>query len=120
RDQTDFFAILGGRLDRGPLRAIAEAGVGIHGTREPQFEQSDVLVYVLGIGLPNARAAPHLFIVGHADGLRGRNVRGNEELAEARFRLRSGGEFWLQSELVTGLATFSPAWGVRISIGSTR
>src|SRR5690606_16136964 len=44
RDATDFYATVGGRLDRGPLRASAELGVGIHGTRRSSYEQSDVLV----------------------------------------------------------------------------
>lgn len=120
RDATDFFATLGGRLDRGALRAFAELGVGIHGTRRSSYEQSDALIYLLGVGLRDRPVVPTLLVVGHADGLADRTIRGNEELAEARLRLRSNGRVWLQGELIRGLTDFSPGWGLTVQLGTTR
>jgi hypothetical protein len=59
-------------------------------------------------------------LLGHADGLRGRNIRGNEELAELRLHLRYGGRIWLRTEGIVGLTSFSPDWGLGISIGTNR
>src|SRR5690606_8840158 len=106
------YATVGGRLDRGPLRASAELGVGIHGTRRSSYEQSDVLVYLLGLAATRVPGEPTLLLLGHADGLKGRTVRGNEELAELRLRLRSPGRTWVRAELVRGLMEFSPGWGL--------
>jgi hypothetical protein len=120
RDQTDFFAFLGGRLDEGPFRATAETGVGIHGTRRSNYEQSDVLVYLITAGLPRTPLRPTIELVGHADGLRGRNIRGNEELTELRLHMQYGGAFWIRTDAIVGLTAFSPDWGVGISIGTVR
>jgi hypothetical protein len=119
RDQTDFFAMLAGRLDRGLLRATAEVGVGIHGTRESGFEQSDVLVFSTGVSRKDGRIRPGLWLVGHADGLRDRAIRGNEELAELRFQLRAGGSTWLQLQMIRGLTEYSPGLGLGIAVGAT-
>ncbi len=118
RDQMDFFAVLGGRYDLGPLRATAEAGLGIHGTRDPIYEQSDVFIYHLSVGLPRGVVAPSLILTGHADGLPDRNVPGNEELAELRFRVRAGGDVWLQAEAIAGLLDYSPDRGLSIMLGA--
>ncbi|MEX2571862.1 MAG: hypothetical protein WD737_11240 [Gemmatimonadota bacterium] len=120
RDQTDFFALLGGRADRGNLRATAELGVGLHGTRMPDYEQSDVLVFVTGLAWRAGAVRPSLLLLGHADGLADRHVRGNEELAEVRLRLRTGSSNWLQVEAIRGLLPFSPSAGLSIAAGLTR
>jgi len=120
RDATDFFAMVGGRLDRGPARAMAELGVGIHTTREADYEQSDVLTYAFGAVYGGGRIQPALWIVGFADGLPGRSIRGNEELAEVRLQLRSGGRRWIQIAAVRGLTAFSPDVGVVATVGATR
>ncbi len=114
RDQTDFFALLAGRHDLGPVRLFAETGVGIHGTREPDFEQSDVLVFIGGATVPVAAIQPTLLLTGHADGLPDRAIRGNEELAEVRLRVRSTARPGLQVELIRGLGSFSPSWGLGV------
>lgn len=120
RDQIDFFALAGGRLDHGPLRATAEAGVGIHGTRELVFEQSDVLVLLFGAELRHVPLRPAVLLTGHRDGLAGWTVRGNEDLAEIRLRIRSAGRVRLLAEVVRGLTEFSPSTGVGLSIEVVR
>jgi len=120
RDATDFFALLGGRLDRGAVRASGELGVGIHGTREPEYEQSDVLAFTAGLEHRGSVLRPSLWIVGHADGLAGRAIRGNEELAEIRVQLRTTGRTWVQATALRGLTRFSPEFGAILTAGITR
>jgi hypothetical protein len=120
RDATDFFALAGTRFPMGPVALAAELGVGIHGTRLPDFEQSDVLVYLLGIEWTRATLVPALLLVGHRDGLDGWTVPGNESLSELRLRLRTGTRVWLRLEVVKGLARFSPSTGLTLAIGTTR
>lgn len=120
RDQTDFFAMLAGRWDHGPFRATAETGVGIHGTRSPAYEQSDVFVFSVGAFLRRGLVRPGLVLVGHADGLPDAPIRGVEELAELRLQFRAGGRTWLSVEVVRGLTEFSPSSGVRLLAGVTR
>ena len=112
RDQTDFFAFLAGRHDVGRVRLFAETGVGIHGTREPSFEQSDVLVFIGGATFAASPIEPTLLLTGHADGIPDRAIRGNEELAELRLRVRSAARPGLEVELIRGLSPFSPSWGL--------
>lgn len=119
RDRMDFFAIAGGRYDRGPLRAAAELGVGIHGTRAVEYEQSDVFIYLVSVGLPRSLLAPSLILTGHADGMPDLAIPGNEELAEIRLRLRSGGDVWVQAEAIAGLLEFSPDRGISLMLGAT-
>lgn len=118
RDQMDFFVVVGGRYDLGAVRATAEAGLGIHGTRDPIYEQSDVVIYHLSIGLPRGIVAPSLVLTGHADGLPDRSVPGNEELAEVRFRVRAGRSVWVQAEAIAGLMEYSPDRGLSIMVGA--
>lgn len=118
RDQTDFFAMLGGRVTSGGLWITAELGVGIHGTREAEYEQSDVLVYLFGAELREGRILPALLLLGHADGLADRSIRGNEELSEVRLRLRTAGQRWVQIEGIAGLTEFSPQLGVSLGVGA--
>jgi hypothetical protein len=120
RDRTDFFAVLAGRLRRGPLWAGAEAGVGIYGTHDPQLEQSDMLVYSVSGGYRGAWLAPRLSLVGHMDGMVGTTIRGNEELAEARAALRFGRDVWAEVEALYGLQPFSPRTGFYLRIGTLR
>jgi hypothetical protein len=120
RDATDFFTTIAGRADRGRIRAAAEVGVGIHGTREPEYEQSDVLVWVLGVQRRGGMVQPAIWLLGHADGLVGRNVRGNEELAEVRLDVRVGRRNWVQIGAVRGLTEFSPRAGLIATAGITR
>lgn len=118
RDATDFFALLGGRVELGPLRSAAEVGVGINGTRDSGSEQSDVFVYLLSLGLHRSFLQPTLLLVGHADGRRDRAIRGSEELSELRLRLRSRGRFWFEVEAIRGLTEYSPDSGLSAALGA--
>jgi hypothetical protein len=119
RDQTDFFALLGMRVGRGALRVSAETGVGINGTRDPGFEQSDVWVYLLRAERAGA-VTPVLTVTGHMDGLKDRTIRGNEELGELRLGLRAGRRRWVEAALVKGYTSFSPGVGVIVQAGVVR
>jgi hypothetical protein len=120
RDAVDFFALAGGRVARGAASLAAETGVSINGTRDPGFEQSDVWVYVVRGEIDAGRVTPTLTLTGHMDGLRNRSIRGNEDLSELRAGFRTNGRVFLRAELVHGLATYSPAWGVLVSAGTIR
>lgn len=121
RDRTDFYAVLAGRLARPRFHLLAEAGIGIHGTHEVNhLEQSDVLVFVGGVEVPLDGVAASLLVVGHADALDGSAIRGSEELAELRLRLRTRGRHWVEAQAVRGLTEFSPAAGLQLSVGTTR
>lgn len=117
RDATDFFAFFGGAGERRGVRASAEMGVGIHGTREPAYEQSDVFVYLVGLEFVDAPGRPSVLLLGHADGLSDRAIRGSEELAQLRLRLRSAGDVWIRGEVSRGLTPFTGAWGLIASVG---
>ena len=93
------------------------SGVGIHGTRDPDFEQSDVWLYVLAVEYRRGWLAPRIELVGQEDGLNHRAPRGTEELRELRLGLRAGRKRWVELLLVRGLEEFSPATGVTIGVG---
>jgi hypothetical protein len=117
RDMTDFFALAGGSVRNRRLRLGAEAGVSINGTRDPEYEQKDVLVYVVraeGLAWP---IIPSLTLTGDVLGPRFRVLRGNEPLGEARLGLRTTGRRWLRAEGVVGYRTYSPSAGVRVMAG---
>jgi hypothetical protein len=120
RDRTDFYALLAGRLRRARLWLGAEAGVGINGTHDERLEQSDVLIYGFSTGYHGDLIAPRISLVGHMDGMRGRTIRGNEELAEVRAGARIGRAVWGEIEGVYGLQPFSPRTGLYLRIGTTR
>lgn len=117
RDQTDFFALAGGGVRRGPAWVLGEAGVGINGARSATSEQSDVLAYGLSTGYRGRLVTPLVVLVGQTDGAGG---RGNEELAELRAGARFGGQRWVQVSGVRGLVPFSPGLGILISAGWRR
>ena len=117
RDATDFFAAVAGRWRAGHLALSAESGVGIHGTRDPDFEQSDVWLYVLAVEYRRGWLAPRIELVGQEDGLEHRAPRGTEELRELRLGVRAGRKRWVELLLVRGLEEFSPATGVTIGVG---
>jgi len=120
RDRTDFYALLGGRLRRGALAAAGEAGVGIYGTRSPNHEQSDAIVYALSAEYALGRVTPTLALLGHADPFDAWTPRGNEDLAELRAGVRVGGRYWVEAQWVRGLAEFSPRSGLVLSAGTER
>jgi hypothetical protein len=120
RDQTDFFATVGGSVRQGGLSAALEAGVGINGTREPDYEQSDVLLYILTTEYVRGRIVPVLTVTGRADGLVNRTIRGNEELGELRLGIRTAGRYWVRADVVKGYTAFSPGTGFMLAAGTSR
>jgi hypothetical protein len=117
RDATDFFALVAARWRSGDLSLAAESGLGINGTRDPDFEQSDVWTYVLSVEYRRGRLTSRIELLGQMDGLESRAPRGTEELGELRLSLRTGEARWVELSLVRGLAEFSPAFGVAIAAG---
>lgn len=118
RDQTDFYALLGGRAQSTAVRVTGEVGVGINGTREAGYEQSDVLAYAFTAVVRRGWIAPTVALVGHMDGRVGRSTRGNEELAEVRVGMRAGGRLRVEVELVRGVVPFSPAFGLLVRVAA--
>ncbi|HEX7118126.1 MAG TPA: hypothetical protein VF212_05025 [Longimicrobiales bacterium] len=119
RDRTDFFALVGGRLERGPFAATAESGLGIQGTRESVYDQVDVWLYSAALEYQWGAVTPGIALVGQADGLHGPAIRGNENLRELRFGARFGRRRWARVVLVRGLTDFSPHLGVQATVGVT-
>lgn len=117
RDATDFFAIVAGRWRAGRLTLSGESGLGIHGTRDPDFEQSDLWHYVLALEYGRGRLTSRIELVGQEDGLDHRAPRGTEELRELRLILRAGRKRWVELSLVRGLEEFSPAAGLSVGAG---
>lgn len=116
RDETDFFALLGGRWRTGALALSGEAGVGIHGSVLPGYRQSDVLLYNFGATHETGVLRTAAFVVGRVDG-RGDRIRGNEDQAELRLEVRAGKDRWVQAGYVKGISEYAPAHGLMIGIG---
>ena len=118
RDQTDFFALLGLGHTFSALRVGAEAGVGINGTRDPTYEQSDVAVYALTAEYGAGVLQPTASFIGHFDGLKNGSARGSEDLKELRFGLQARGRAWrLHLQGIKGFETYSPDYGFAITLG---
>jgi hypothetical protein len=120
RDATDFFATLGGHLARGRFSVGAEAGVGIFGTRQTEFEQDDLLVYALRAEYDAGPVVPTLTVVGQQVGTAHREIRGNESLGEIRIGGRTVGRYFARAEYVAGFRDFSPSGGVLVAFGTIR
>ncbi|HEX2207147.1 MAG TPA: hypothetical protein VHG93_05655 [Longimicrobium sp.] len=117
RDATDFFATLGGRTVRGRVAVQGEAGIGIFGTRERDFEQDDLLIYAVRAEYAGGPLQPMLTVLGQQVGTGHSEIRGNESLGEVRLGVRAGGRRWLLAEVVKGYTDFSPGLGVLVSAG---
>lgn len=117
RDRTDFFAGVGAHRRAGLWSLGGETGIGIYGTRHYRLEQSDVLTYALSAEYDAGPIAPAVMVLGHADGMEDRAIRGSEELAEVRAGLRVGGRLWLSAQWVHGLTEFSPSGGLLMEGG---
>ena len=117
RDATDFFALLGGRVAHGGASLAAEAGVSINTTRRTDFEQDDLLLYIIRAEYDRLPVVPSLTVTGQQVGSGHHEIRGNESLSEARLGLRIGRRRWLRVEGVAGLTEFSPDAGVLVSAG---
>ena len=121
RDQTDFFALLGLGHTFNGLRLGAEAGVGINGTRDPTYEQSDVAVYALSAEYGAGVLRPTASFIGHFDGLKNGSARGSEDLKELRLGLQAHGGPWrVQLQGIKGFETFSPDYGAALTVGWIR
>lgn len=120
RDQTDFFGLAGGRATVGGVRLTGETGVGIYGTRYPDFEQSDLWIYAARGELPGRRIVPSLALLGQVDLSAGDPLRGNEDLVELRAGVRVGGSRRLEVQVVHGLTAFSPSAGLLIQASYAR
>ena len=117
RDATDFFALVGARATRGGASLAAETGVTINTTRRPDFEQDDLILYIVRAEYDRLPVVPSLTITGQQVGTGHREIRGNESLGEARLGVRFGRRRWIRVEGVAGLTRFSPEAGVLVSAG---
>ena len=120
RDAVDFFALLGGARFLGRLSIQAETGLGIHTTRETEFEQDDLFLYAVRGEYRGFAITPSVAILGQLHGTTHSAIRGVENLGELRVGLRAGVQKWVRAELVAGYETFSPSSGVIISAGIIR
>lgn len=118
RDAIDFFATAGAAGSVAAIFISAEAGLGIHSTREVRFEQEDVLLYSLRAELRGFAIVPSAGILGQRHGTSHAEIRGIEDLGELRAGLQAGSRYWMRVEAVKGYETFSPEAGVIVSIGS--
>lgn len=119
REETDFLGTLALAWRRGPLLAAAEGGIGILGTRVPEFTQEDDLVYAARVAYRIGPVRPELAFAGQSSPLRFRRPRGVEDLRELRLGVRVGERRWLDASWVRGLVPFSPGSGLLLSVGRT-
>lgn len=117
RDRTDFYALVGARWRTGAWTLAGESGVGINGTRQPDYPQSDVWSYTLQLERRWARAALFAAIAGHQDGHSLVPPAGNEDQGELRAGLRLGRRWWLQSTYVHGFRGPAPKHGLLLAAG---
>lgn len=120
RDETDFFATLGGRARRRGLSVSVEAGLGITGTRDSTFEQDDIVLYDTRAEYTRGIVRPSIVVVGQAHLPGHHELRGVEDLSEVRLGLRVGGRRWISLEGIKGLETFSPRYGMSLGFGMLR
>ncbi len=119
RDAVDFFSTIGAATTLTAVAISGELGLGIHTTREQAFEQEDVLLYSIHIEVARFRLVPSVTILGQRHGTGHAEIRGAEDLGEARLGLRIGRRRWLRIEAVRGYETFSPESGVIVTLGTT-
>lgn len=117
RDAVDFFATLGGVLNRRSLLISGEAGLGIHTTREQRFEQDDLLLYALRAEYSAFPLIPSITVLGQVHGTGHNEIRGVEDLGEVRVGIRAGQHYWIRAEAVKGYEPVSPSYGVLLTAG---
>ena len=120
RDALDFFATVGAIAARGAFAIAGEAGLGIHTTREQQFEQDDLMLYALRAEYRSRMLTPSFTVVGQMHGTTHSAIRGVENLGEMRVGLRAGRSVWIRAEYVKGYETFSPSSGAIVTAGLIR
>ena len=118
RGETDFLGLLALGAVRGRFTGGIESGIGIFGTRIPEFTQDDDWIYAARFGYRLGRVRPQAAFTGQSSPLRYRHIRGNEDLREVRLGLRVGDRRWLEAEWVRGLVRFSPSSGLLVSAGA--
>ena len=117
RDAIDFFATVGASTSVASVALSAETGIGIHSTREVEFEQEDVLLYSVRAELVGRRFTPSIEALGQRHGPSHAPIRGTEDLGELRAGIRIGTRYFLSVDVVKGYETFSPSAGVIIAAG---
>lgn len=121
RDQMDFFALFGAAHSFTKFRVGAEAGVGIIGTRDPAYEQSDVALYTVSAEYGRGALRPTASFIGQFDGLKNGSARGAEDLKELRAGVRAQrGPWWAQVQGIKGFETYSPDYGITLTLGWIR
>jgi hypothetical protein len=118
RDETDFYSLLAGRIAQGPLAVGGELGVGIYGTRDPENEQVDPLLFGLSALYDLGRVRGLLELTGQHDTRAGRDRRGTEDLGEARIGVEVGDRRWMSVAAVRGWTPSSPEFGVIVRFGT--
>lgn len=118
RDAIDFFTTLAAHRRYARLSLAVEAGLGIHGTRKTDYEQSDVLLYAVSGAFDARPITPFVTFLGQQD-FRESSIRGNENLSEIRAGVRAGGPRWISVAWVHGLTEYSPSNGFQIALGTT-
>lgn len=118
RDAIDFFTTLAAHRRFARLSLEFEAGLGIHGTRKTDYEQSDVLLYAVSGAFDSQPLTPFITLLGHQD-FQEFSIRGNEDLSEIRAGVRAGGHRWISAAWVHGLTGYSPSNGFQIALGTS-
>lgn len=114
RHKTDFYGTVAGRTLLAGWSVVGEAGLGVYGTREPGHAKVLPFLYSAEARRAFGAIEPSLSLVGQASG---RQLRGNEDLAEVRAGLRVGRSHWLEATLVRGLVRYSPSFGLLVFAG---
>lgn len=117
RDRTDFLATLGARWRYHGFSAMGETGVGINGTRDHEYPQSDVWSFALRLQQQVSHYAVFAGINGHQDGHSWTPPRGNEDQAEAHGGVRVGRRWWAQGVYIHGWRGPAPNHGLQLSAG---
>jgi hypothetical protein len=120
RDAVDFFSTIGAARAQSLFAVAGEVGLGIHTTREPAFEQDDLLLYSIRGEYRAWKVVPSVALLGQMHGTTHSAIRGVENLGEVRAGLRAGRRRWLRLEVVKGYETFSPSSGVVLTAGLLR
>lgn len=116
RHKTDFYALAGARLLQAGWMLGGEAGVGVYGTRDPDYDKALPFLYSLSALRRFGPVEPSLALTGQASRTR---IRGNENLSELRAALRVGRTRFVEATLVRGLVRYSPRAGFLLFAGLT-
>ncbi|MEZ4417148.1 MAG: hypothetical protein R3E10_15450 [Gemmatimonadota bacterium] len=119
RDETDVFFTVAGQWRTSGVRLFAESGLGIFGVVSSVPDQTDPVLFMVGMQVPRERFMAGLEFVGNYDTRATGAPRGNEDLAELRVRLRSEGTLWGEVVAIRGFASYSPDFGLELRLGRT-